>query len=453
LTLRFGTDGVRGPAGELTDHLVTALGQAAAAVLGAGRFVVAHDPRESGPRVEAALVRGLAAGGASPEVMGVVPTPALAWVCADRGVPGAMISASHNAFGDNGVKFFAAGGLKLSDEVEARLEDELDRILARGAVPALELAAVDAGLVDGSADLARYEDAVVASIGADRLDGLRVVIDCANGAASAVAPRVLARFGVDVVVINADPDGVNINDGCGSTYPAGLQAAVLASGATVGLAFDGDADRLLAVDERGALVDGDHLIALCAIDMRARGMLTDDAVVVTVMTNLGFRLAMAERGIEVVETDVGDRYVLEALGQRGLALGGEQSGHVIFRAMATTGDGVLTGVQLLDMLARVRRPLSELAAEAMTRLPQVLVNVRVARRDPAIIVAIADDIAAAEAELGDHGRVLVRPSGTEPLVRVMVEATDEKQARAVADRLCTAIERAAVADRPTDLPG
>jgi phosphoglucosamine mutase len=440
MTLRFGTDGVRGPAEELTDELVAALGRAAAAVLGTGPFVVARDPRQSGPRLEASLVGGLAASGAFPQVMGVVPTPALAWVCADEGLPGAMISASHNAFGDNGVKFFAPGGLKLSDEVETRLEDELDRVLALGPEPAPAERSVDPS--DAGHELARYEQAVVDSATGGRLDGLRVVVDCANGAASAVAPRVLARLGADVRVIHADPDGLNINDGCGSTHPGDLQAAVLDSGASVGLAFDGDADRVLAVDQRGALVDGDHLIALCAIDLRDRGLLTDDAVVVTVMTNLGFRLAMADRGIEVIETQVGDRYVLEALAERGLALGGEQSGHVIFRRLATTGDGLLTGVQLLDMLARSGRPLSELAAEAMTRLPQVLVNVRVARRDPAIAVAIADDIAAVEAELGDHGRVLVRPSGTEPLVRVMVEATDESVARAMADRLVVAVRAA-----------
>jgi phosphoglucosamine mutase len=444
MTLRFGTDGVRGPGAELTDDLMTALGHAAAVVLGSGRFVIARDTRQSGPRIEAALVAGLTAGGASPAVMGIVPTPALAWVCADADLPGAMISASHNAFGDNGVKFFASGGLKLSDEVEGRLEAELDRRLGV-ALGSATVAPGDRGPgpADASRDLDRYEQAVIASVGGRRFDGMRVVIDCANGAASIAAPRVLARLGADVRVIHAEPDGLNINDACGSTHPEDLQAAVLEFGASVGLAFDGDADRVLAVDERGALIDGDHLIALCAIDLRQRGLLTDDAVVVTVMTNLGFRHAMAERGIEVIETQVGDRSVLEALAERDLALGGEQSGHVIFRRMATTGDGLLTGVQLLDLLDRSGRPLSELAAEAMTRLPQVLVNVRVARRDPDIATVIAADVAAAEDELGEHGRVLVRPSGTEPLVRVMVEAADEGLARAVADRLVLAVEAAA----------
>jgi phosphoglucosamine mutase len=268
-----------------------------------------------------------------------------------------------------------------------------------------------------------------------------VVVDCANGAASGLAPAVLRAVGAEVTVIHAEPDGRNINDGCGSTHPADLQAAVTAQGADVGLAFDGDADRVLAVDELGRLVDGDHLLALCAIDLRARGQLTDDAVVVTVMTNLGFRLAMAGHGVEVVETQVGDRYVLEALEARGLALGGEQSGHVIFRRLATTGDGLLTGIQLLDLVARAGRPLSVLAGEAMSRVPQVLVNVRVDRvgAGAALVAELADDIAAVEAELGRRGRVLVRPSGTEPLVRVMVEAVDADAAQRAAERLAAAV--------------
>jgi len=447
MSLRFGTDGVRGPADELTDVLVSALGRAAATVLGAGTpgsgFVIGRDPRASGPRIEFALAHGLTLGGATVEVLGVVPTPTVAWVCADRMVPGAVISASHNPFSDNGIKFFAAGGMKLPDAVEADLEAELDRLLAEapdgGAVPDGADASVDQPTVD--ADIERWCQSLIGSLEGRRLDGLRVVIDCANGSSSAIAPPLLRRLGAVVEVLHAEPDGRNINDRCGSTHPADLQAAVVASGASVGLAFDGDADRVLAVDEGGQLIDGDHLIALCALDLRARGGLTDDTVVVTVMTNLGFRLAMAEHGIEVVETQVGDRYVLEALDKRGLALGGEQSGHVIFRRLATTGDGVLTGLQLLDLLARSDEPLSELAAASMTRLPQVLVGVRVAQRDPRLLEALAPDVAAVESELGERGRVLVRASGTEPIVRVMVEAPDQAVAQEAADRLSEALTR------------
>jgi len=447
MSLRFGTDGVRGPADELTDVLVSALGRAAATVLGAGTpgsgFVIGRDPRASGPRIEFALAHGLTLGGATVEVLGVVPTPTVAWVCADRMVPGAVISASHNPFSDNGIKFFAAGGMKLPDAVEADLEAELDRLLAEapdgGAVPDGADASVDQPTVD--ADIERWCQSLIGSLEGRRLDGLHVVIDCANGSSSAIAPPLLRRLGAVVEVLHAEPDGRNINDRCGSTHPADLQAAVVASGASVGLAFDGDADRVLAVDEGGQLIDGDHLIALCALDLRARGGLTDDTVVVTVMTNLGFRLAMAEHGIEVVETQVGDRYVLEALDKRGLALGGEQSGHVIFRRLATTGDGVLTGLQLLDLLARSDEPLSELAAASMTRLPQVLVGVRVAQRDPRLLEALAPDVAAVESELGERGRVLVRASGTEPIVRVMVEAPDQAVAQEAADRLSEALTR------------
>lgn len=448
MSLRFGTDGVRGPADELTDDLVTALGRAAARVLApslaaAGqRFLIGRDPRESGPRLEAALVRGLALEGVAAELIGVAPTPAVAWVAADRDVPGAMISASHNPFHDNGIKFFAAGGTKLSDAVEEELEAVLDEVLAAPVEPAAIAAAVAAVPAEpGGQDVARYEQAIVASLGGRTLDGLRVVIDCANGASSEVAPRVLAALGAEVEVLHASPDGRNINASCGSTHPGDLRAAVVASGAAVGLAFDGDADRVLAVDEAGALVDGDHLIAMCALDLHARGELVDDTVVVTVMTNLGFRLAMAERGIHVVETQVGDRYVLEALEAGGWALGGEQSGHVIFRRLATTGDGVLTGVQVLDLLARSGRPLSAVAADAMVQLPQVLHNVAVGRRDPLVAQAIAADIAGVEATLGERGRVLVRPSGTEPLVRVMVEAADHAQAEAAAAALVAAVKR------------
>jgi phosphoglucosamine mutase len=287
---------------------------------------------------------------------------------------------------------------------------------------------------------AGYGAAVAASLGGRRLDGLRAVVDCANGAASDVAPRVLAGLGVDVEVIHAEPDGTNINAGCGSTHPGELAGEVVARGADAGVAFDGDADRVLLVDAAGALVDGDHIIAICAIDRHDRGVLQGDSVVVTVMTNLGFRLAMEKRGIHVVETAVGDRYVLEALEGRKLALGGEQSGHVIFRDLATTGDGLLTAVQALDVMVRSGRPLAELAAEAMTQLPQVLRNVRVARRDPAILDRLAGPIAVVESRLGDHGRVLVRASGTEPLIRVMVEAPTAGEAKTAAGELVAAVQ-------------
>lgn len=440
MTLKFGTDGVRGHADDLDDAFVFALGRAASEVLASssGRFVVGRDTRESGPRIERALRAGIEAEGSVAEVLGVVPTPAVACLAMAENVPGAVISASHNPFGDNGIKFFAAGGLKLTDAVEARLEAALERVLStRSSSDRLDLGAL-ADEPDTSR-IERYEAMVGDSLGGRALVGLRVVIDCANGASSLVAPDVLRGLGADVTVLHAAPDGRNINLDCGSTHPASLQAAVVEHGAAIGLAFDGDADRVLAVDETGALVDGDHMIALCAIDLRDRGELVDDTVVVTVMTNLGFRLAMADRGIKVVETQVGDRYVLEALDAGGYVLGGEQSGHVIFRRLATTGDGLLTGVQLLDLLVRAGRPLSLLAAESMTQLPQILKNVRVAHRDPDIATHIAGEIAAVEEELGDRGRVLVRPSGTEPLVRVMVEATDPAVAEAAADRLIAAV--------------
>ncbi|MGH9229203.1 MAG: phosphoglucosamine mutase, partial [Acidimicrobiales bacterium] len=285
-----------------------------------------------------------------------------------------------------------------------------------------------------------YRAAVAGSLAGRGLAGLRAVVDCAHGAASVVAPRVLSDLGVDVEVIHADPDGTNINAGCGSTHPQELARVVAERGADVGVAFDGDADRVLLVDAAGQLVDGDHIIAICAIDRHERGVLAGDSVVVTVMTNLGFRLAMDKRGIHVIETPVGDRYVLEELESRRLGLGGEQSGHVIFRDLATTGDGLLTALQVLDVGVRSGRSLADLAAEAMTRLPQVLRNVRVAERDPAIAERLAGPIAAVEARLGDHGRVLVRPSGTEPLVRVMVEAPTEDEATAAADELIEAVE-------------
>jgi phosphoglucosamine mutase len=439
VTLRFGTDGVRGHADtELTPELVTALGRAAARVLGAGPVVIGRDTRASGPRIEADLAAGLVAEGLTVDNVGVVPTPAVAHASMTRSVTGAMISASHNAYGDNGIKFFAAGGRKLSDEVEDRLEAELDRLL-HSPVP---LPPPVVAPEDDSVGAA-WVDAVVASVPAGALDGLHLVVDCANGSASHWAPGALERLGAMVEVIHAEPDGTNINAGCGSTHPEDLQARVRALGADAGLAFDGDADRVLGVDATGAQVDGDHLIAICAVDRHRRGELVDDTVVVTVMANLGFRLAMEANGIRVEETAVGDRYVLEALARGGWSLGGEQSGHVIFPGLATTGDGLLTGVQVLAAVQAAGQTLAE-AARVMTSLPQVLLNVAVAERRPDIADRLAGPIAEAEARLGARGRVLIRPSGTEPLVRVMVEAEDTGLADEVAGTLAAAV---AVASR------
>jgi phosphoglucosamine mutase len=427
---------------ELTPELVLALGRAAARVLPSWRFVVGRDTRRSGPLLEAALVAGLTSEGAEVVILGVVPTPAVAWVAAAESIAGAVISASHNSFEDNGVKLFGPGGKKLSDEVEAALEDELHGILRHEATKAARTGDAVGTVVDGTYEVERWAASVAASIDGRRLDGLRIVVDCANGAAARIGPQVLRTLGADVTVLHDGPDGTNINAGCGSTHPDELQQVVVAQGADAGIAFDGDADRAVAVDAAGRLIDGDQIIAVTAIDRRERGLLVDDTVVVTVMTNLGFRLAMAERGIRVVETKVGDRYVLEALEAGGYTLGGEQSGHLIFREIATTGDGVLAGVQVLDLVQRSGKRLAQLAQEAMTSLPQVLRNVRVAERGIDVSGAIADDIRAVEAELGETGRVLIRPSGTEPLVRVMVEAPTPELAESATARLVAAVERA-----------
>jgi phosphoglucosamine mutase len=441
MTLTFGTDGVRGVANdELTPELVLGLGRAAARVLGPGPWLVGRDTRVSGPMLAAALAAGLAAEGADVVDLGVLPTPAVAAACADRGLPGAVISASHNPFPDNGVKLFAPGGRKLADEVEERIEAELH---GAPAAPAVAVVGADVGSVaDGAASaMVAYEERLLGALEGRTLDGMRVVLDCANGAASVVAGDVFRAAGAEVTVLHASPDGVNINAGCGSTHPATLQDEVRAAGgAAIGFAFDGDADRVLGVAEDGSLVDGDQILALSALDLRERGRLHGDAVVVTVMSNLGFRLAMEAAGVRVVETKVGDRYVLEALAEGGYSLGGEQSGHVIHADLATTGDGVLTGLLLADLVHRKGRPLRDLAGEVMRRLPQVLVNVKVG--DPKRVASdpsVHEAVRAVEAELAGEGRVLLRPSGTEPLVRVMVEAPTAGQAQTAADRLAEVV--------------
>ncbi len=453
MSLTFGTDGVRGDARtDLTEGSVRTLGRAGAEVLGADGFAVGRDPRLSGPALAEALMSGVAAAGGEPVDLGVVPTPAVALWCADRGVAGAMVSASHNPWHDNGVKLFAAGGHKLAPTAETDIERRFAQLTdaeqpaeaTQAAAPAEPRAPRTRSRRSAGAEATlRHSASVAASIQGRDLTGLRVVADCANGAASGYGPDCLRRLGAEVETIHASPDGRNINRGCGSLHPADLQVAVVAHGADAGVAFDGDADRVLAVDHTGALIDGDRILAVCAIDRHSRGRLDGGAVVITVMANLGLRRAMAERGIGVVETAVGDRNVLDALTEHGLTLGGEQSGHLIFRDLATTGDGLLTAVQLLDTVKRSRRRLADLAA-AVTCLPQVLLGVPVPERMPVgdIDAVLAPAAGAAAARLAATGRVLVRASGTEPVVRVMVEARDEITARAEAERAAADIAAA-----------
>lgn len=465
MSLRFGTDGVRGDTRTvLRAAAVAALGRAGAEVLGPQGFAVGRDTRVSGPDFAAAVHSGVAAAGGRSDDLGVVATPVVARWCHDYGVAGAVVSASHNPWHDNGVKFFAAGGLKLSEDAQQQIQDRFDQYLdteyldtrsvdadgatARGRVDrhSVDRHWVDQHSVDRHSEaVERHLNAVVDSLEGRALGGLKVVADLANGAATTTAERALTRLGAEVTVIHDSPDGHNINDGCGSTDLRSLQDAVVERRADVGLGFDGDADRVLAVDAHGELVDGDQIIAICALDRHRRQILTDNTVVVTAMTNLGFRLAMDAAGIEVVETRVGDRYVLEALNAKGLSLGGEQSGHVIFRDLATTGDGLLTAVQLLDVVVRRNTSLAGLATEAMTRLPQVLSNVAVSTPISEGDARLLDRdcaplIEAAMARLVGKGRILIRPSGTEPLVRVMVEAETIAEAQMEADALAIAVE-------------
>jgi phosphoglucosamine mutase len=457
----FGTDGVRGAAGDdLTGRLAMDLAIAAAGVLhDSGAFhaartvgrrptaVVGRDPRTSGEFLESAVVAGLAGAGVDVLRLGVIPTPAVAFLTTDFGADlGVMLSASHNPAADNGIKLFARGGFKLPDAAEDQIEARLGN--PGEAVTGIPSSGFGRVREDGGAR-ERYLAHLLgslppgpASAGARPLAGLRVVVDCAHGAASEVAPPLLRRAGADVIAIGAEPDGENINAGCGSTHLDTLRAAVIEEGADVGIAHDGDADRCLAVDAAGEVIDGDQILAVLALGLKAGGRLAGDTVVATVMSNLGFHHAMRDAGIAVVQTGVGDRYVLEAMRAGQFVLGGEQSGHVIMLDHATTGDGLLTALHLLAAVARERVPLADLAS-VMTRYPQVLVNV--AGVDKARVTSspeLAAQVAATERELGDSGRVLVRPSGTEPAVRVMVEAADADQAHRLADQLVAAVRSA-----------
>ncbi len=443
MTRLFGTDGVRGQAnGLITAELALQLAQAAAIVLGHqqsdGRrptAVIARDPRISGDFIAAAVEAGLASAGVDVYDAGVLPTPAAAFLVADLDADfGVMISASHNPAPDNGIKFLGRGGNKLDDALEDAIEAELKAAPYRPTGP-------DVGRIKRFADAEdRYVVHLLQSL-PHRLDGLKVVLDCANGAASGCSPQVFADAGADVVVIGADPDGNNINEGCGSTHLELLQAAVLEHGAHLGIAHDGDADRCLAVDHEGTVVDGDQIMAIMAVALNGAGRLKDNTLVATVMSNLGLKLALREAGISLRETAVGDRYVLEGMRDGQYSLGGEQSGHVIFADYATTGDGVLTGLQLAAQVALTGRSLKELAT-IMTKLPQVLINVKgVDKASVNSAEEVQRAVREAQESLGETGRVLLRPSGTEPVVRVMVEAADMETAQSVADRLAGIVQR------------
>lgn len=439
----FGTDGIRGtPGAELTGELAFRLGRAAVAALAeAGErrphIAVGRDTRASGEFLEAALAAGICSAGGDAVLLGICTTPAVAFLTRDLGAAaGAVISASHNPAEDNGIKFFGPTGYKLPDE----LEHEVERLVAADDGP--RASGRDIGRILHAPEAPERYLAHLERSADGGLEGMRVVVDCANGAAFESAPAILGRLGASVAAINALPDGWNINDGCGATLPGVVAEAVVAEGADAGVALDGDADRVIFSDPAGAVVDGDQVLAACALDMRRAGELAGDRVVTTVMANLGLRVALGEAGIEVVETRVGDRFVLEEMLRTGARLGGEQSGHVIFLDHATTGDGLLTAIRFLSLARRRGVSLTELAG-TMRRFPQVLRNVRVGDRDALDgAEAVWEAVRAAEAALGDRGRVLVRASGTEPLIRVMVEAPSEEEAAAQAEALVGVVKAA-----------
>lgn len=439
----FGTDGVRGVANkEITADFSLKLAQAAAIVLGAQsrergerpRAVIAKDPRVSSDYIVAAVSAGLASSGVDVFDAGVLPTPACAYLTADLGADfGVMVSASHNPATDNGIKFFSRGGHKLPDDVEDQIEAEFGKSM----LP----------IGEGVGEIARFSDAEdrylihLLSAMRNRLEGLKIVVDCAHGAASAISPQAFTDAGAKVIVIGADPDGTNINSGYGSTHLSALQAAVVENKADLGIAHDGDADRCLAVDENGKIIDGDKILAVLALAMKERGELARGTVVSTVMSNLGFKVAMQKAGINVVETAVGDRYVLEEMRKEGYTLGGEQSGHIIFSQYATTGDGILTGMQLAAEMVASGKKLSELTSTVET-YPQVLINVAgVDKTKVDSDSELQSLVAKAAAELGESGRILLRASGTEALVRVMVEAKEMGDAQGWAERIAVVVEQ------------
>jgi len=438
----FGTDGIRGKANqELTPELAMRVGWAAVKVLARDNprpfLVVGRDTRISGTMLESALVAGICACGGRVELLGVIPTPAVAFLTSSKGADaGVVISASHNPASDNGIKFFHSSGFKLPDDVEGRIES-----LMQGGMEGKRPSGEEVGFADASPRAEQEYLEHLLSVARPDLDSLRVVVDCANGSVYRLAPMLLERCGAEVVAMGAEPDGININRDCGSTHPEALRRRVVEEGADLGLAFDGDADRVLAVDETGELVDGDFIMAICAVHMKQKGTLKGNALVTTVMSNLGFHQAMRREGIEIFKTPVGDRYVLERMLEEGLNLGGEQSGHVIFLEHATTGDGLITALKLLEAMRENGESLSSMAG-VMERIPQLLLNVKVKNKealDQSETISLA--LKEWEERLEGRGRVLLRPSGTEPVVRVMVEDKDRELAEEAARDLAALIER------------
>ena len=446
--LTFGTDGVRGEFGkELTERYAASLAEVVAQILQCKVVVVGRDTRESGVLLELAITKALMGRGVEVQLMGVAPTPAIAFAARQHNVVAIAITASHNLYQDNGIKIFGAGGRKLSDDEQQRIEHEMS--LRDGATGNVESNMAPSAIVGAASSttnsvarpelLQEYCDWLVASVRHGALENLHIALDCANGAFSMLAPEVFSKLGATVTTMNATPDGRNINLQCGATHPEPLSEVVKSVGAHFGVAFDGDGDRLIAVDELGRIVDGDHLLAISALQMKQQGTLRNNKVVVTVMTNIGFHQAMKGAGIEVVTTPVGDRSVLVALEENSLSLGGEQSGHIIYRDFATTGDGLFAAIKLAVFVADSKKLLSEIAEQAMTSFPQVLINLRVAKRVDAIDQMFKGEIETAQKSLGDSGRVLVRASGTEPMVRVMVESQQQSTAEKVAATLADAI--------------
>jgi len=434
--LKFGTDGVRGEFGtELTTSYVAALARAAAKVLQCQLVVIGRDTRESGLALEVAIAESLTQLGVEVHLMGVAPTPAIAHAAATGDLVAFAITASHNRYSDNGVKIFGNGGRKLSDDEESRIEAELANELAKETAGS---AVANQG-TSHPEYLEKYCASLIATVPKNALAKLHIALDCANGALSNVAPDVFGALGATVSTIHAAPNGQNINHECGATNPATLSEVVKNVKAHVGIAFDGDGDRLIAIDNTGSIVDGDHLLAISAREMKRNGTLRNNKVAVTVMTNIGFHRAMTQAAIEVITTPVGDRSILAAIKDNDLSLGGEQSGHIIYHDLATTGDGLLAAIRLAVLVANSAQTFSQIASDAMTSFPQVLINVRVAKRTENIEQLFAEEILQAEKTLADNGRVLVRPSGTEPVVRVMVEASQHEIAESVATTLANAI--------------